>query len=80
MKALKEEELSIPDDMSLITFDDHSYLDYLATPLTCVTQPAREIYHIAIKYLFFMLSKKDIVFKQVLLTPELIYRKSVGRI
>lgn len=55
-------------------------LDYLATPLTCVTQPTREICRIAIKYLFFMLSKKDILSKQVLLTPELIYRKSVGRV
>lgn len=80
MKALKEDDLSIPDDMSLITFDDHPYLDYLATPLTCITQPTREICRIAIKYLFFMLSKKEIQTKQVLLTPELIYRKSVKRI
>jgi len=80
IKALKEENIRIPEDISLITFDDHPYLDYLATPLTCVTQPTREICRIAIKYLFFMLSKKEIVSKQVLLTPELIYRKSVRRI
>ena len=80
IKALKEESVPIPEDISLITFDDHPYLDYLATPLTCVTQPTREICRIAIKYLFFMLARKDILSKQVLLTPELIYRKSVKRI
>lgn len=80
MKALKEENLSIPDDISIITFDDHPYLDYLATPLTCITQPTREICRIAIKYLFFMLTNKEIKNKQVLLKPELKYRKSVKRI
>lgn len=80
MKAVKEDGLNIPEDVSLITFDDHPYLDYLATPLTCITQPTREICRIAIKYLFFMLSKKEIRSPQVLLTPELIYRKSVRRL
>lgn len=80
MKALREEGLEIPDDMSLITFDDHPYLDYLATPLTCVTQPTREICRLAVKHLFFMLANKEIKSKQVLLKPELKYRKSVKRI
>ncbi len=80
MKAVKEDNLVIPDDISLITFDDHPYLDFLATPLTCIRQPTREICRIAIKYLFFMLSKKEIRSPQVLLTPELIYRKSVKRV
>ncbi|MEX1239825.1 MAG: LacI family DNA-binding transcriptional regulator [Cyclobacteriaceae bacterium] len=80
MKALKEEDLGIPDDISIVTFDDHPYLDYLATPLTCITQPTREICRIAVKYLFFMLTNKEIKTKQVLLKPELKYRKSVKRI
>lgn len=80
IKAIREENLSIPDDISLITFDDHEYLDYLATPLSCITQPTREMCRIAIKYLFFMLANKEIKNRQVLLKPELKYRKSVKRI
>ena len=80
LKALKEENLSIPDDISLITFDDHPYLDYLATPLTCITQPTREICRIAIKHLFFMLNSREIKFTKLLLKPELKYRKSVKQI
>ena len=80
MKALREENLNIPEDVSLIAFDDHPYLDYLATPLTCITQPTREICRLAVKYLFFMLQKKEIKSGQILLKPELKYRKSVRRI
>jgi len=80
IKALREENISVPDDISLITFDDHPYLDYLSTPLTCITQPTREICRLAVKHLFFMLTNKEIKSKQVLLKPELKYRKSVKRI
>jgi LacI family transcriptional regulator len=80
IKALREENLNIPDHISLITFDDHPFLDYLATPLTCITQPTREICRIAIKYLFFMLENKEIKSSQVLLKPELTYRRSVKRL
>lgn len=77
LKALKEENLRIPEDVSLITFDDHPYLDYLATPLTCITQPTSEVCKIAIKHLFFMLNNMEIKFTKLLLKPELNYRKSV---
>jgi LacI family transcriptional regulator len=80
MKALKEENVNIPDDISIITFDDHPYLDYLATPLTCITQPTREICRIAVKHLFFMLGNKEIKTREILLKPELKYRKSVKRV
>jgi LacI family transcriptional regulator len=80
MKALREENLRIPEDVSIITFDDHPYLDYLATPLTCITQPTREICRMAIKHLFFMLNGKEFNAKQILLKPELKYRKSVKSI
>lgn len=77
IKALQEENVIIPDHMSLITFDDHPFLDYLATPLSCISQPTREICRLAVKYLFFMLANKEIKEKHVLLKPELKYRKSV---
>jgi LacI family transcriptional regulator len=80
MKALREENLRIPEDVSIITFDDHPYLDYLATPLTCITQPTREICRMAIKHLFFLLNGKEFHAKQILLKPELKYRKSVKSI
>lgn len=80
MKALKEENLNIPDDMSLITFDDHPYLDYLATPLSCVSQPVNDICKIAIKFLFAQLERSEMITQEVLLKPEIKFRDSVRRI
>lgn len=79
MKALKEKNVRIPEDISLITFDDHLYLDYLATPLSCIAQSVNDIGKIAIKFLFARIHEKDVQVKQVLLKPELKLRESVKR-
>jgi LacI family transcriptional regulator len=80
LKALREEELNIPEDISLITFDDHPYLDYLATPLSCVVQPESDIAKLATRFLFSMLNNNGIEPQQVLLKPEIKIRNSVRRV
>jgi LacI family transcriptional regulator len=80
MKALKEENKKIPDDISLITFDEHPYLDIFSTPLSCVAQPVNDISKIATKFLFSMLNNKEIKINQVLLKPEIKIKESVKRI
>ncbi len=80
MKALKEVNINIPRDISLITFDDHLYLDYLATPLSCIAQPVNDIGKIAIKFLFARINNQEIKVEQVLLKPEMKFRESVKRI
>ncbi len=78
MKALKEKYLQIPKDISLITFDDHPYLDYLSTPLSCVEQPVKDISIMAVKFLMTLIQGRSITQSQVLLKPNLIVRDSVG--
>lgn len=80
MKALREMNINIPDDISLITFDDHLYLDYLATPLSCIAQPVSDISKIAIKFLFSRINNNEVKINQILLKPEIKLRKSVRRI
>ena len=80
MKALKELNIRIPEDISLLTFDDHPYLEYLATPLSCVAQPVGDISKIATKFLFSMLQNNDVKVNQILLKPEMKFRNSVNRI
>ncbi|MGV8138591.1 MAG: substrate-binding domain-containing protein [Mangrovibacterium sp.] len=80
MRALKEENIKIPNDVSLITFDEHPYLDYLSTPLSCVAQPVNDISKIATKFLFSILNDKEIGIKQVLLKPEIKIKESIKRI
>ncbi|HET6555748.1 MAG TPA: LacI family DNA-binding transcriptional regulator [Prolixibacteraceae bacterium] len=80
MKALKEMNVRIPEHVSLITFDDHPYLDYLETPLSCIAQPVSDISKIAVKFLFSRLNNNDLKINQVLLKPEMIIKKSIRNI
>ncbi|MCK3684373.1 substrate-binding domain-containing protein [Maribellus sp. YY47] len=80
MKALKEEQINVPNDISLITFDDHPYLDYLSTPLSSIAQPVSDISKIAVKFLLSKIQNKEITTSQVLLKPVLISRSSISSI
>jgi LacI family transcriptional regulator len=80
LKAHKDTYLRIPDDVSLITFDEHPYLDYLATPLSCIAQPVSDISKFATKFLFAKLKDQDATIRHLLLKPEIKFRKSVRRI
>lgn len=82
LQALKEENIRVPEDMSIITFDDHPYLDFLATPISSIAQPVEHICKIALRYLFSRLNDddEDMIANQVILKPELKQRESVKRI
>ena len=51
LRALAEEGLSIPHDLSLISFDDHPYFSFLSPPITTVAQQNKELGRIAAKLL-----------------------------
>ncbi len=80
MSALKEYNFRIPGDISLIAFDDHPYLEYLSTPLTCVAQPINDICKIAVRLLFSLINNEEIKSKQVFLQPTLKLRESVKQL
>ncbi|MCG2462507.1 LacI family transcriptional regulator [Flavobacteriaceae bacterium F89] len=80
IKAIKEKDLRVPEDISLITFDDHPYLDFLSTPLTCIAQPVKSISKMAVQFIFSILTDKKTKTAQILLKPKMKSRSSVGRI
>lgn len=77
IKALKEELIKIPEDISLITFDDNPYLNYIEPPLTCISQPVEDICKIAVKILFSNILEHDTTPKNVLLKTQLKVKESV---
>lgn len=78
LKALREEGLSVPGDISLVTFDNAEYLDYLNPPMTSVVQPVAEIAQMCIKMLLGMIGNKERGRpEQILLNPTIVHRKSV---
>jgi len=80
LKAFKEENIKIPNDISLITFDENPYLNYIDPPLTCISQPIDEICKIAVKILFSNIINKDNSTNQVLLKTSLKAKESVKNI
>lgn len=81
MRALKEEGISIPDDISLITFDNVPYLEYLATPMTAVEQQGSEIGDIATKILIDKIeADKSFESEGIFVRTKLIERNSVKEV
>jgi LacI family transcriptional regulator len=78
MRALLEEGYTIPDKMSIITFDDLPYLNYLSTPMTAVQQKGGEIGDIATKMLIDQIeSEAELNPRGVFLPTKLVIRNSV---
>lgn len=77
IKALNEQQLRIPDDISVVSFDDNSYLDYLNPPITCIKQPIDNIAVIAVKMILSMIEEQKTIGSQLLLKPTLVKRDSI---
>lgn len=78
LKALKEENYKVPDDMSIVSFDDQPYSQFLSTPMTTVSQQSFQIGQIAVKMIIDQIeSKTDVEQKSVLLPTKLVIRNSV---
>ena len=80
MRAISEEGLKIPDDISMISFDEQPYSRFLATPMTTVAQQNYQIGHIATKLLIDQIeSNRRIESKGIFLPTEINIRDSVKR-
>jgi LacI family transcriptional regulator len=78
IRALAEERIAIPDDMSIVSFDDQPYSAYLASPMTTVAQSSSEMGQIAFKLLFDRIhSPEQTVSGGILLPTNLLLRDSV---
>ena len=80
LKALKDLGLKIPDDISIIGFDDIVMADLLAPSLTVIAQPAYDFGKIGIKILIDSIGGKEPVKRITNLEPKLIIRESCRKI
>ena len=81
MRAIKEEHLSIPSDISMIAFDDQPYSEFLPTPMTAVRQKKEELGKLSIKLLLNEINSDEILEKKRIVIPtELIVRNSVKKL
>ncbi len=75
MRAIKEKDLKIPDEISIISFDDQPYFELISPPLTTIRQPIDLIGKEAVHILFDLIDGKKPESK--LLSPLLVERSSV---
>lgn len=77
LRAIRELRLDIPDQLSLIAFDDHPYADHLATPVTTVAQDADALGRIAADALFSMVQGQHTKIGRHVVPTRLVCRSSV---
>lgn len=76
MKVLKENDLDIPDQVSVIGFDDIEVASRVFPPLTTVFVPIEEMVEKAVKILLSAIEGKDQDYQHFILTTNLIIRSS----
>ena len=78
LKAFAEENILIPEKISIISFDEEGYSSLLKTPMTTISQPKEELGKIAFKMLLTQMeSDKKLKQENILLPTKLIIRDSV---
>jgi LacI family transcriptional regulator len=76
MAAARERGLSIPDDLSVLGFDDIPAAAQVHPTLTTIRQPLAEMGRTAVQLLFRYISEPDAPMKRIELPTELIIRQS----
>ena len=79
MQLLSNSELSVPEDLSLVSFDNSSLSQIGTISLTSVTHPGKELGRLAAESILMMIENPDYEIKYVY-EPELIVRQSVKKL
>lgn len=77
-KALVERGMRVPDDVSIVGFDDIDIAKYLSPGLTTIAQPLREIVHETTRVLLGTIRNPDAVAERVRIPGTLQIRGSVA--
>ncbi len=80
VKAVKESALGIPEDISIVAFDNNMYMDYLSPVITRVSQSTDEMGTLAARLLFEGMNSKTRKTNKIELTPNLLIGGSVKNI
>jgi LacI family transcriptional regulator len=78
MKALKQYRLRCPDEVAIVTCDDHPWLDSFSPRLTTIDLPKRELGEAATKLLIERLGKRAGPMRTIRLKSAMRVRESCG--
>ncbi len=76
LKACRESELTIPDDIALAGFDETTWATLVQPTMTVIAQPTDEIGRTAMELLLKRIENPDLPYRQVILKGQLLSRES----
>ncbi len=79
-QAARKRGLRVPEDISIIGFDDITFSEFMEVPLTTIRQPALDMGKTAVEKVIEMINDPESEKEKVVFKPELIERKSVKNI
>ncbi len=78
IRAVRRAGLRVPQDVSVVGFDDSALMNAIDPPLTTVRQPIEPMGRMVIELLVAQISGVDVVSDEFLFEPELVVRGSTG--
>ncbi len=78
ISAFQEAGLRVPDDLSVVGFDDIQSAAYINPPLTTVRQPLQKMGEIAARALLDRIEGRMKYIAEIAIEPELVVRRSTG--
>ncbi|MEY0415322.1 ribose operon transcriptional repressor RbsR [Providencia rettgeri] len=78
-QAIYQKGLKVPDDISIIGYDDIDLSPYMIPPLTTIHQPKDKLGQQAVDQLIYRMDNPEAKASVLVLTPELIERQSVKK-
>jgi LacI family transcriptional regulator len=76
IRALHDAQLSVPQDISIIGFDDVPQAAFQTPSLTTIRQPLHEMGKLAAQLLLERLRSPDVIAQEVAVKPRLIVRET----
>jgi len=76
MQAIQKKNFHIPEDFSVIGFNDIELASFIYPPLTTIRQPILEMGNLAVKMLLRIIIEKEFNQRRIILQPKLIIRES----
>lgn len=80
MKAISEEGLKVPDDISIIGFDDSNFCNYVTPQLTSVRKDSLTMSQYGGTNLLNIINNKDVYKEKIYIESKLVVRKSVKKL
>jgi DNA-binding LacI/PurR family transcriptional regulator len=79
VRQARQQGLAVPEDVSVVGFDDSVFLTFFDPPLTTIRQPVQEMAAAAVTALIDAIDGAAVRSREYLYAPDLVVRGSTAR-